>query len=303
MLRNAACLALLLLTASTSTVAQTGPPASPSNSSCPPFISNYTSGVADLNIFTSFLRTYEAVGLDTHPSSGFSLFAPTDRAWNRIEQTLTTSVGGTSNNVTEQEADMLLTIGLYHLTSRARSPAAFLARGSEQTVLGDLTGYNISLYFTKPDNQTQVEGIPFGNSAPLTAPTRVCQTTLYTIDEVMQPTNSLADIPGFQDLISTAQAPASAPVPVGSFFDLPLSPGPGIAVTTTGPGSTNSSSAATDINGDNVAASSAAPATVNSTAAAPAPAPQAAARMLSRSSWHSALIVTAAMLIVGAVSL
>ena len=48
--------------------------------------------------------------------------------------------------------------------------------------------------------QTQVEGIPFGNSAPLTAPTRVCQTTLYTIDEVMQPTNSLADIPGFQDL-------------------------------------------------------------------------------------------------------
>jgi hypothetical protein len=35
---------------------------------------------------------------------------------------------------------MLLTIGLYHLTSRARSPAAFLARGSEQTVLGDLTG-------------------------------------------------------------------------------------------------------------------------------------------------------------------
>ena len=99
---------------------------------------------------------------------------------------------------------MLLTIGLYHLTSRARSPAAFLARGSEQTVLGDLTGvqtgempwcscstgatpsgvsvaaavelqryvhhcsmqrrvmkalvwrpagYNISLYFTKPDNQ------------------------------------------------------------------------------------------------------------------------------------------------------
>lgn len=25
--------------------------------------------------------------------------------------------------------------------------------------------------------------------------------------------------------VSTAQAPASAPVPVGSFFDLPLSPG------------------------------------------------------------------------------
>jgi hypothetical protein len=67
---------------------QTGPSAPPSNSSCPPFISNYTSGVASLNIFTSFLQTYESVGLDTDPSSGFSLFAPTDRAWNRIEQTL-----------------------------------------------------------------------------------------------------------------------------------------------------------------------------------------------------------------------
>lgn len=48
--------------------------------------------------------------------------------------------------------------------------------------------------------QTQVEGIPFGNSAPLTAPTRVCESALYVIDEVMQPTNSLVDIPGFQDL-------------------------------------------------------------------------------------------------------
>lgn len=74
----------------TTVPAQTGPPASPSNSSCPPFISNYTSGVADLSIFTSFLQTYEDVGLDTDPSSGFSLFAPTDRAWNRIEQTLST---------------------------------------------------------------------------------------------------------------------------------------------------------------------------------------------------------------------
>jgi hypothetical protein len=72
----------------TAVPAQPGPPASSANSSCPRFISNYTSGVADLNIFTSFLRTYESVGLDTHPSSGFSLFAPTDRAWNRIEQTL-----------------------------------------------------------------------------------------------------------------------------------------------------------------------------------------------------------------------
>ena len=48
--------------------------------------------------------------------------------------------------------------------------------------------------------QIQVEGIPFGNAAPLTTPTRVCETTLYVLDEVMQPTNSLADIPGFTEL-------------------------------------------------------------------------------------------------------
>ena len=68
-------------------------------------------------------------------SAGFALTASSGTS------AAATSVGGTAQDVTPQEADVLLTIGLYHLTSRARSPAAFLARGSEQTVLGDLTGW------------------------------------------------------------------------------------------------------------------------------------------------------------------
>lgn len=66
-------------------VAQAG---SAPTSACPPYLSNYTSGVANLSIYTSFLQTYEQAGLDTDPSTGFAAFAPTDAAWNRIEQIL-----------------------------------------------------------------------------------------------------------------------------------------------------------------------------------------------------------------------
>jgi len=200
--------------------------------------------------------------------------------------------------VTSQEADILLTVGLYHLTSRAQSRSAFLADGSAQTALGVLTGapvarpahkvdcsiarmyvcsgctcpalhwrgcvyitpsqvlseagcrtplradpagLNVSLYFeqirgevrnvsiTAPrfhhstqllwrcihnrliahDDvklfrccllQIQVEGIPFGNAAPLSTRERVCDTYVYTIDQVMQPTTSLAQTPGFSEI-------------------------------------------------------------------------------------------------------
>lgn len=55
-----------------------------------------------------------------------------------------TSFGGSSNQVSRQEADILLTVGLYHLTSRALSRSAFLSRGSAQTALGVLTGATTS---------------------------------------------------------------------------------------------------------------------------------------------------------------
>ncbi len=48
--------------------------------------------------------------------------------------------------------------------------------------------------------QIQVEGIPFGNAAPLSTPERVCDTLVYNIDEVMQPTTSLVSTPGFSQI-------------------------------------------------------------------------------------------------------
>ncbi len=51
-----------------------------------------------------------------------------------------TTVGGRDNGVSPREADILLTVGLYHLTGRAGSASTFLSAGSVQTVLGDLTG-------------------------------------------------------------------------------------------------------------------------------------------------------------------
>lgn len=289
MLRGCACAALVLLAACAAPVARAQ---SSSNTSCPPFLSNYTSTISNISIFTSFLETYESVGLDTDPSSGFAAFAPTDKAWGRVEQILTSSVGGneSDNDVTPEEADILLTVGLYHLTGRARTAEQFLAKGSAQTLLGDLTGYNVSLYFEMINDQIQVEGIPFGNAAPIDTPDTVCSTTVYIIDEVMQPTSSLAETPGFTQLISAAQAPASAPVPISDIFSLPLAPGPGISVTTTGPGSsisTTSPSSATDINGDNVATATAP--TDNVAAPVTAPAPQAAARDLPGGGWCAVL--------------
>lgn len=73
-------------------LAQIAQAQSSSNTSCPPFLSNYTSTISNISIFTSFLETYESVGLDTDPSSGFSAFAPTDRAWGRVEQILSEPV-------------------------------------------------------------------------------------------------------------------------------------------------------------------------------------------------------------------
>ncbi len=42
--------------------------------------------------------------------------------------------------MTSQEADILLTVGLYHLASRALSRTGFLNAGNAQTALGALTG-------------------------------------------------------------------------------------------------------------------------------------------------------------------
>lgn len=55
---------------------------------CVPYLSNYTATISNLSIFTSFLQTFEQVGVDTAPSAGFTAFAPTDNAWGRIEQIL-----------------------------------------------------------------------------------------------------------------------------------------------------------------------------------------------------------------------
>lgn len=58
--------------------------------------------------------------------------------------------------------------------------------------------------------QIQVEGIPFGNAAPIDTPDTVCSTTVYIIDEVMQPTSSLAETPGFTQL---SECPTCCPIP------------------------------------------------------------------------------------------
>ena len=53
-----------------------------------------------------------------------------------------------------------------------------------------------SLWFV----QAQVEGVPFDNVAPLPNVTMVCNTSLYVIDEVMLPSSSISNIPGFTSI-------------------------------------------------------------------------------------------------------
>jgi len=254
----------------------------------------YTATVPTLSTFTQFLRVFQQNGFDPNPASSYGVFAPNDDAWQRLADIIGTTVGGPSGSepvgapgsaqgpsgslAITPEVDVLLAIGLYHYTlDDETTPEEYLANRTAQTALGDFTGYNVSLYFAEVNGVIQVEGIPFGNSAPLDTPTKVCTSVVYEINQVMIPSNRLSDIPGFTQIIA-AQAPGSGQAlpPQGS-FNLPIPPDTeSISVTATGAGSPDGSTgnSTTDINGDRLPGApqeAPAPGTVNITSTTPAP--------------------------------
>lgn len=243
------------------------------NIACVPSLSNYTDTVPSLSIFTQFTKLYAAAGFDPNPNKGYAVFAPNDAAWRQLFEIVGTKIGGSgssafadgpsqvdpaaapaSSSLTARQVDILLSVGLYHYTRQdLGSPAAFLAANNVQSALGDYTGYNVSMYFETVKKQIVVEGVPLGNNADLTkAPAKVCNSSVYEIDTVLLPSNSISEIPPFTAIIG-AQGAAGGPVGSADVFALPLAPdAEGISVTATEEGKANSTVAGApqSINGD-----------------------------------------------------